>query len=462
MDHQARLHASLARFLLVVGGRRVGKSKSCLNEVIRHSFSADNRLSWWISPTYSEAREVGFEEFLALEEAISPAIRSLHKGNMKVEFVNGSKLYFKGGDRKDSLRGRGLTMAVLDEAAFHKRDNWYKVIRPALADRRGKGLLATTPNGRGNWIYQLYLDILSGKAGWESFVWQSMLNPLIDEAEMEAMRSDMSDMEFRQEVLAEFVTRSGQVYEDFGEENKIDVFRLDPKIHQIYIAADFGYANAAAIGFFAVNEQLDTVTQFDELYGAKMTIHAIESRILEKLARHSLSKGNVTSVYTDPAGNAEELTSGLSPVDYLRKHFTVINKGTKIAPGLALVRSYIKNALGQRRFFVTRNCVESIRSLEGYIYPPSTGDSELIKEEPLKDGIHDHACDMIRYFFVNRFDHAKWVTDRLNIDSYTKSTEKAGGILKRCSVCRKVFVSRTPKGQPPFECIRCESKVAAQ
>ena len=26
-----------------------------------------------------------------------------------------------------------------------------------------------------------------------------------------------------------------------------------------------------------------------------------------------------------------------------------------------------------------------------------------LKQEPLKDGFHDHGCDMIRYFFINRF-----------------------------------------------------------
>ena len=26
-----------------------------------------------------------------------------------------------------------------------------------------------------------------------------------------------------------------------------------------------------------------------------------------------------------------------------------------------------------------------------------------LKPEPVKDGYHDHGCDMIRYFFINQF-----------------------------------------------------------
>ena len=40
--------------------------------------------------------------------------------------------------------------------------------------------------------------------------------------------------------------------------------------------------------------------------------------------------------------------------------------------------------------------------IENYRYPEQKEGADL-KPDPLKDGFHDHGCDMIRYFFINRF-----------------------------------------------------------
>ena len=449
------MHLSQARFRLIVGGRRSGKSKSLLHEELRHCLETPQALAWWVSPTYAEAREIGFEEFMNIYPSLQPAVVNLHKANMRIEFINGSKLYFKGADRRDSLRGRGLTYCTLDEAAFLQRDIWHKILRPALADRKGRAAMGTTPNGR-NWLYDLYRN----ENSWEKYLWPSAINPLMTASELDEMAAEMSESDYRQEVLAEFVTRSGQVYSDFTNANIIDIFKPDPVNYDICLGADFGYANPAAILFLAVDRRTLRVSQWDEIYGARMTIAQIEGQITNKLAAVGMAPRHVTAIYSDPAGNAEEITSGISPVDELRKTFPVFNKGTRIAPGIALVRSFICNAKGERRFFVTKNCVNSIRSYEGYTYPDSRG--EVIDEEPLKDGVHDHACDALRYFFVNRFDHAKWLGGRLEQHSYTGTEARPRKSMKRCSTCGRTFLSETPKDRPPFECGGCESKVGTQ
>ena len=43
-----------------------------------------------------------------------------------------------------------------------------------------------------------------------------------------------------------------------------------------------------------------------------------------------------------------------------------------------------------------------MEDLENYRYPEAKEGQDL-KPEPLKDGYHDHGCDMIRYFFINQF-----------------------------------------------------------
>jgi len=457
--YQKEFHLNESRFKIIAGGRRVGKSVVALHQLIAHCLSTPNAVAWWVSPTYAEAREVGYETF-KMHTEIEPAIAYKNDSQLKVKFTNGSTLYFKSADNEKSLRGRGLTYLAIDEAAFIKDVSiWKKVLRPALSDKRGSAVLISSPNGR-NWFYQEYLDAkdkkdYKGRATWSYFHWPTCMNPIIHPDEIEMVKSELSDTDYRQEYLAEFVSPAGMVYDQFTDDNIITQFNLT-EYHDVYVGADFGFANPSAILFFAYDRVNNTVSQFDEIYVARANMYEILQMIRQTLKTWVIKPSSVKVIYTDPAGNAAELTSGVSPVDYLRMEgdFTVRNKGSKIAPGIALVRSWIKTANGKRKFFVYNKCIETIRSLQGYCYEFSKFRS-MINEEPVKDGLHDHACDALRYFFVNRFDSAKYVAKTLPQQSMYASSHKQN-ILKRCVVCRSPFVSKTLKSEPPYKCNGCE------
>jgi len=456
--YQRDFHNDNTRFRIIAGGRRVGKSVCALHEMIKHALTISRALAWWIGPTYSAAREVGYLEFKTMEESIKPLIKNISDSIMRIEFINGSMIYFKGADREETLRGRGLTFLVIDEAAFIKPDVWYRVLRPALSDKKGKAVLVSSPNGR-NWYHDQYTYAANNgeaRKAWSAYHWPSKMSPLMTEEDLEEARATLSPSDYAQEYGAEFVTRAGQVYADFNEDNIINDFNLNKTKYSFYIAADWGYANPSAIGFFAVANDGEKVVLSDEIYVARKTIEQLYDLVMGKLSAYNLDKSDIQFVYTDPAGNAEELTSGISPVDYLRdKGFLVQNKGTEIYPGLQMVRRWVCDANGIRRFFIHSRCKESIRSMYGYTYEQQTKSTrDLFKEEPMKDGVHDHACDMIRYFFVNCFDQAKYVAKHIPNYSYTQKRGKMVN-MKRCSRCGHPFVSRTPKGMPPYICRRC-------
>ena len=446
--YQQEFHLDPSRFRCIAGGRRVGKTKMCVQELIKHSLEKPNQLAFWVAPTFRDAREVGFEEFLTHVETLAPAIANLHSTQLKVTFTNGSKIYFKGSDNPDSLRGRGLTLVIFDEAAFCKDGVWQTIVRPALSDRNGKAVLISTPNGF-NW----FKDIYESKV-WSKYHWSTDKNPLISEEELESVKAEISEVDFNQEYLAQFITRAGRVYADFDDSNIIESFEPDMTRYDLYLGMDFGYAAPTAIAFLLVDRASpNRVIQFDEIYIERTQMEDIISLIRTKLGEYGLNVSNISMAFTDPAGNAEELSSGLSPVDMLRAaDIPVTNKGSSIQAGLALVRSFIKNAKGERRYVVTKNCKETIRCFRGYQY--ATGTTLIVKEEALKDGIHDHIMDAIRYFFVNKFDHAKWVAKTPSQLPYTNT--KQVKTTKRCSNCKRIFVSNTPKNEPPFLCKDCK------
>jgi PBSX family phage terminase large subunit len=447
-DYQLNFHRDPSRFRLIAGGRRVGKTFACVQEAIRHCLSQKNALCYWVAPTYHTAKEIGFDEFLKYQDILKPAIHTIHHTRLKVTFKNGSVLYFKGSDNPDSLRGRGLTFLVMDEAAFVKPSVWSKILRPALSDRQGKAILVSTPNGF-NW----FKDLNDKGKDWSRYLWPTELNPLISPEELIAVQEEISRDEYRQEYLAEFVTRAGRVYDEFNGQNIIPVWSPDINQYSVYIGMDFGFAHHTAIVFMAVERATNNkVIQFDEIYVQRFQIDEIINLIRIKLSEHKLTQSFVELCYTDPAGNAEELSSGISPVDSMRNSgFKIVNKGSTINSGIALVRSFIKNSLGTSRYFITENCKETIRCFNGYQYNSSK--EGIVKEEPLKDNIHDHLMDSVRYFFVNKFDHAKYVASTPDQSSYTigKNTRTP----KRCNKCGRPFISSTPVGQPPFACASC-------
>ena len=454
-DYQCEVHADTHRFRLLVGGRRVGKSKLAMQELLKHCLSLPDQLCWWVAPTYKDAREIGFEEFMAYADVLAPALESIHQSLLRVRFINGSTIYFKGSDKFDSLRGRGLNFCVIDEAAFCHEDTWKKAIRPALSDKQGRALFTSTPNGR-NWYWELYQYACHERSKhWSAYHWPTWNNPLITEEDLDAAKQELSNVDFRQEYGAEFITKAGLVYDDFNEKNIIEPFSPERDKYDIYVGLDFGYASATAICYMAVDITTGIVYQFDETYVSRTDVEKVSTILVQKLASYGLKE---SAIYCDPAGNAEELTSGISPVDYLRnKGHRVISKGTKIAPGLSLVRAYVLNASGLRRYFVTNNCKMTIKSFEAYSY--KIGAHGLILEEPEKDNIHDHMMDAIRYFFVNKFDNAKWVAQTPDQVPYSTNS-KGGVILKKCARCRRKFPSRTPKNQPPHICNECETQGA--
>lgn len=452
--YQKEFHLSPSRFHLIVGGRRVGKSKSAFQDMLKHCLETPKAMAWWVAPTYSMAREIGWAEFKEYEEVLKPAIATSHETLLRVRFTNKSTMYFKGADNERSLRGRGLTYLVMDEAAFIEEEVWRKALYPALTDRKGKALLISTPNGR-NWYWERYQAAQKSRA-WQVRKWPTRMNPLISDEDYEQYKSEVDDMTYRQEFLAEFVTQQGMVYDDFTEANIIDPINVDP-LSSVMLGVDFGFANPTAIGFFTYDSNKDIVIQFDEIYVARKSIEEIRDMIYDKLQHHKLKLSSVDYVYTDPAGNAEELSSGISPVDYLRANgFHVRNRGTEIAPGLALVRSYIKTADGQRRYFVTRNCKETIRSLYGYTYEKKSRNTQTVKEEAAKDGIHDHMADAIRYFFVNQFQQNYWGTESPTRFSYGKDEEVSTKTWKICPDCSVRFLSSTPANEPPYNCKDCD------
>lgn len=200
---QRIIHDSTARFRVVSAGRRFGKTRLGVNECL--ACAAEGGVAWWVAPTYSIAR-VGWAPLRSIAAQIPGT--TIRDGDMIITLPNGGSVAVRSANNPDTLRGYGLDFAVLDEAAYIQQEAWFEVLRPALSDRLGRALFISTPNGQ-NWFWHLH----NRRDGdWQSFQFPTSANPYIAPSEIETAKTDMAEIVFRQEYLAEFVDNEGAVF----------------------------------------------------------------------------------------------------------------------------------------------------------------------------------------------------------------------------------------------------------
>jgi phage terminase large subunit-like protein len=206
---QLEIFHSEARFKVVAAGRRFGKSRLAAWILLIKALQSDSKDVFYIGPTFQQSKDI---MWAMLKELGDGLIAAAHENTAVLTLVNGRKIYLKGSDRPDTLRGVGLAYVVLDEYASMKPNVWEQIIRPTLADVRGGAMFIGTPAGK-NHFYDVYQDAME-LDDWEAFQFNSTDNPFIPADEIEAARSSMSSMSFRQEFEASFETFTGGVFKE--------------------------------------------------------------------------------------------------------------------------------------------------------------------------------------------------------------------------------------------------------
>jgi len=184
--------------------------------IIYEALNKPNSINWVIAPTYSMTETIWRKILTFLPDE---AVVDINRQISVIYFINGASIWAKSADRPDNLRGEGLDFIVMDEASYIKEDVWEFIIRPALADKKGKAVIISTPKGK-NFFYRLFMRGKLNEDGtkdpryedWISFNCSSWDNPIIDRAELLELRDSLSSIAYRQEMLAEFVDDADSVF----------------------------------------------------------------------------------------------------------------------------------------------------------------------------------------------------------------------------------------------------------
>jgi phage terminase large subunit-like protein len=215
----------LCRFRHLVAGRRGGKTLSAAWEVLYYALHPEDYhwdahreekqrpLHIWV---LAKDHVMGRAAWLTFQEALVSA--GLHhgreyrenRGHKRFEFDNGTLIEYKTADDPQSLRGAGLDILWIDEAAFLTSREAWDVVRPALSDKQGLVITTTTPSGK-NWFYDEFWNPTSLQDPDSARVeYTSINNPYFAKEEWLKTKVTYHPLLFKQEYMASFDSMAGK------------------------------------------------------------------------------------------------------------------------------------------------------------------------------------------------------------------------------------------------------------
>lgn len=273
---QQEVRRNAKRFNWLSAGRRWRKTTLCMAIAVEAAIEKKGTYIWG-APTFDQVR-IGFDE---TKRAVGN-YAAFNISRMVAEFPNGGRIIYRSLDNPDNARGYTADGVVMDESADVKQEAWYEVLRPMLIDTDGWAWLVGTPKGR-NWYWTEHARALDRA---DSNAWQvptlgveivgsrlerkphPLENPDVPFVEVEHLFRTMPERTFQQEILAQFIESSGQVFRRVMEAATAPHQDGPQEGHQYIFGVDWGRVNDfTVIAVFDVTDRrmvyLDRFNQID-------------------------------------------------------------------------------------------------------------------------------------------------------------------------------------------------------
>jgi hypothetical protein len=229
------------KYIVGCFGRQAGKSFTAQNLILKWALEDNTSVSMWVSPVYSQAKKV----FTELTNSIAGTglTKTINKSELTITFINGSVIYFRSGEREDTLRGYTLDYLIVDEAAYIKDEVWNTVLRQTVLVRGKKVLFISTPKGK-NWFYSVAMRGYGDEYNqYKTFHATSFDTPFITQEELEEAKLSLPESIYRQEILAEFIDDGGEVFSSLKTNSLLTAYPPQVTNEKYYAGLDFGRQN---------------------------------------------------------------------------------------------------------------------------------------------------------------------------------------------------------------------------
>jgi len=252
-------------------------------------------------------------------------------------------------------------------------------------------------NPKAHWLYKHFKE--KPLDGSEIFEWSTADNPYFPAEEIDRLRDTLDPITFKQmfEICWD-VQGTNLVYDSFSQDNIMPTIAYNPAL-ETSVSIDWGFAHEMACLYFQHDPRTDTIYQIDEIVASKMTLEQLWTKMQAKPYR-------INNYYCDIAGSQEREQTGISNIQWFKqspRNIYFKYRTSAVVHGISVVRSFIKNAKGQIRFFISeQTCPKTIDDMRNFSYDVKNGiaSSEIPKSKP-------DSSDAMRYYFVNRHDYTR-------------------------------------------------------
>lgn len=230
-EHQQKFCRSERRINLLVAGRGAGKSLAACVAALHRAAASPKHIALVVSSGQRMSSDFGQKLLdLAHESALRPWIT--RAAAEQISFKNGSVVKLlpanadtiRGYHPKSTSQNAGVTV-ILDEACFMEQgDEIRKAVEYALitaAKDRGRLYIVSSPSTTGSWVYSYAQRANDPEADIALIQCSSAANPSILPEEIERLRKTKNELEFRAEVLGEWVDGAYGLFGGLIETNRM-------------------------------------------------------------------------------------------------------------------------------------------------------------------------------------------------------------------------------------------------
>lgn len=401
LPHQVRFHADPAKYKMFAGGYGSGKTRTSVQEIIRHVIETPGGRTLMGAPTYQALIQTSQAMFL--EQFPPEMIEDFNKSLGVLKAYNGHEVLFRAVDDQGKLRSLNLTAFHLEEASEIKY-NIFDQLKTRLrhaATKKHIGILSTNPDD--GWVKTEFL--LKSKIydpmninrfvqeeiydDYVTHISASELNWFLPEGFVEGLRATNPDWWVRRFIDGSFENREGLIFPQFKERivdwDVSEINKRDP----IRWGTDFGIKDPTATLWVQVDKDRGKLHVFDEYYVSQQSVstHAAEFNNRNM----TFSPYQVMAPVGDAAGKRRSNDDMNSTFDNYAEYGIYYRGSTKkLMDSIQKLYNYFDSG----RLVINSNCKKLLWELEQYKWkkPKDGGD---YKEEPID--LNNHLIDVLRY-----------------------------------------------------------------
>ena len=359
----------------VFGGTGSGKTVAGIFEDISWCIQNPGIVGYVFEPTYPMVKRIlipTLHQLLGKPLESSPLIQTFNRGDMRLDFTEGSTLWMGSLDNPERAEGPNIDFIHVDEARLIRnfQTAWLVIQRRLRGSGGGHPIgawVTTTPDNPGSSLHKFF----EGRdRDPDSVVYRMSLmdNIHLDEKYVNAVKRAHTGGLYKRFIEGVFADVMGGGFE-FDYAVHVQNY-VKPDIRRIIGGVDFGWTNESAVLIIALDGD-NRMFVVDELYEARLSEEQLIQRI--QTMQEKWGEGPLWCDSSEPRTIQKMRRAGLKARP---------NK-SKRDDGIRELGGRFKDAGdGKRRLYINPECVNLIEELQ--LYDPDR------KER-------DHAVDALRY-----------------------------------------------------------------